>query len=173
MKLFAVVLIASAISAAAALPSSVRAADDGLRVGLVLPVQFGTFPGCPTGAALYQVVSRHSSGSGTTCLLSDPDFTPCAEGLGLCRDLPTQTVLDLRQGEIEFDANQHEVITGFDPGTGTVTFQITWTGTVTAGTHKYGKLAGADVSGGGSTSFDANGTQTGDLSFVIGEADDS
>jgi hypothetical protein len=170
------ILVTALLAAALAAPIAAQAAPtssghNGLRVQLVLPVAFGPFPGCADGAS-YQVVSGKGTGTGTTCLLTDPDFTPCHQGNGFCRDLSTQTVLSLAQGTIGFDANQNEVVLAFDPQTFAFTVHITWSGSVTAGTHKFRNLVGATVSGGGTTSFDANGAQTGDLSFLIGEADD-
>jgi hypothetical protein len=140
------------------------------RFQLVLPVEFGSFGDC-ADAARYQVTSQSQVGHGRTCLLTAPDFSPCNEGIGFCRDLATQTVLKLPRGAIRFDANQHEVVTAFDPDTFAFSVDITWTGSVTGASHKYHKFIGATVSGGGSTAFDANGVQTGDLAFVIGEPD--
>ena len=170
------ILTIALLVAALAAPSAAQAATtssghDGLRVQLVLPVAFGPFPGCTDGAS-YDIVSDKGTGTGTTCLLTDPDFTPCHQGNGFCRDLSTQTVLSFPQGTIAFDANQNEVVLAFDPQTFAFTVHITWTGSVTAATHKFRNLVGATVSGGGTTSFDANGVQTGNLSFLIGEADD-
>jgi hypothetical protein len=126
---------------------------------------FGPFQGCTDGAS-YGIVADKRTGSGTTCLLTAPDFSPCSEGIGFCRDLATHTVLSLGQkGTVELDANQHEAVTSFDP----FSVETTWTGTVTAGTRSFHRFVGADVGGGGLTSFDANGTQTGQLEFVIGE----
>ncbi len=169
--LFAIAIATVAIATAWAAPiSSARTTDDELRVQLVLPVSFGPFPGCADGVS-YAIRGDDLAGTGTTCLLTFVDFSPCNEGNGFCRDLATHSVLNLGQrGTIEFDANQHEVVTAFDPVTFAFSVDITWKGSVTGGTRKFRRLAGAPVSGGGSTSFDANGTQTGDLAFVIGEA---
>src|SRR5262245_41621885 len=174
MVVFAIAAVAAALVVPiAAQGSPARSADHELRVQLQLPVEFGSFDGCADGA-LYGITADTFTGTGTTCSFAAPDFSPCNEGIGFCRDFATQTVLNLNpRGTIEFDANQHEVVTAFDPATFAFSVDITWTGTVTEGTRKYHKLVGAHVSGGGSTSFDANGTQTGDLAFVIGEEEES
>jgi hypothetical protein len=172
MKVFAIGLLALALLAPAAQAAPARSAAQGVRAQLVLPVEFGPFAGCADGAS-YGIVVDQRTGTGTTCLLTAPDFSPCNEGNGFCRDLATHTVLSLgHKGTVEFDANQHEVVTAFDPTTLAFSVQITWTGTVTAGTRSFHKFVGAAVSGGGLTSFDANGTQTGQLEFVIGEPRD-
>jgi hypothetical protein len=169
----AIAAVAAALVVPTAQSSRAGSAEDGLLVQLQLPVEFGSFDGCPEGV-MYGLTADKFAGTGTTCVLKDVDFSPCNEGLGFCHDLPTHSILNLNpRGTIEFDANQHEVITHYDPATGAITFQITWTGTVSNATRKYHKLVGEPVSGGGSTSFDAAGDQTGDLAFLIGEADDS
>jgi hypothetical protein len=173
-KMFVLAIVAGAVAlvvpiAAQARPA--RSTDDSLRVQLQLPVEFGSFDGCPEGV-MYGITAGKFVGTGTTCVLADVPFSPCNEGLGFCHDLPTHSVLNLNpRGTIEFDANQHEVITAYDPATGAATFQITWTGTVSSATRKYHKLVGEPVSGGGSTSFDAAGNQTGHLVFVIGDTE--
>jgi len=168
MEVFAIGLLALTLLVPAAQATPERSAGHGLRAQLVLPVVFGPFQGCTDGAS-YGIVADKRTGSGTTCLLTAPDFSPCSEGIGLCRDLATHTVLSLGQkGTVELDANQHEAITAFDP----FSVEITWTGTVTAGTRSFHKFIGADVGGGGLTSFAASGTQTGQLEFVIGEPRD-
>lgn len=164
IKALALTVIAAALLVPLAQASSTG--DKGVTAQLVLPVQFGSTSSCAE-AALYDVVADHIRGTGTTCLLTDVEFSPCGEGLGFCRDLATHSTLSMRTGTIELDANQHEVITAFDPGTGAITFEITWTGTVASATLKYHKLVGAPVSGGGSTSFDSVGNQTGSLAFLI------
>jgi hypothetical protein len=168
--LFAIALLTAALTATWAAPMSpARTTEHGLRVQLVLPVSFGPFPGCADGAS-YAIRGDDLAGTGTTCLLTFPDFSPCAEGTGFCRDLATHSVLNLgRRGTIQFDANQHEVVTAFDPATFAFSVDITWNGSVTVGTGKFRRLAGALVTGGGSTAFAADGTQTGKLAFVIGE----
>ena len=165
-------LAALAAAALVAPAAQARPNDDGLRVQLVLPVEFGSFDGCADGAS-YRIAADERRGTGTTCLLTFPDFSPCGEGTGFCRDLATHTELKrARKGTIRFDANQHEAVTAFDPATFAFSVDITWSGSVTSATGKFRKLVGAHVSGGGSTSFDANGTQTGNLAFVIGEPDE-
>ena len=85
---------------------------------------------------------------------------------------PADLVSANSRGTIEAEVSQREVITFFDPTTGFITFVITFDGSVTGGTGKFRKLVGAHVSGGGPTSFDASGTQTGKLVVKIGDAPD-
>jgi hypothetical protein len=169
LPMFAIALAAAALVLPIATQAKALQRSQQLRVQLVLPVEFGPFAGCADGAS-YGITANGFRGTGTTCLLSGTDFLPCGGRDTFCRDLATHTVLNLSPlGTIEFDANQHEVITAFDPVTGAFSVQITWSGRVTAATRTFQKLVGAPVSGGGPTSFDATGAQTGNLAFVIGE----
>ena len=173
MPIFAIALVAAALLAPIAAQAGPASSgdDDGLRVQVVVPVAFGPFPGCADGVSFDTITGKHR-GTGTACLLTDPEFSFCVEENAFCRDLETHWVLNLNGGSIEGDVNQHEVVTFFNPDPFAFSVDITWSGTVTGGTGKYHKLVGAQVSGGGPTSFDANGTQTGDLVLVIGEAPD-
>jgi hypothetical protein len=168
--MFAIALAAAALVLPIATQAKALHPGKQLRVQLVLPVEFGSFAGCADGAS-YGITANAYSGTGTTCLLTEAEFSPCGGRDTFCRDLATHSVLNLNPlGTIEFDANQHEVVTAFDPVTGAFSVDISWTGSVTAATRSFHNLVGAPVSGGGSTSFDATGTQTGDLAFVVGYA---
>jgi hypothetical protein len=170
LPILAIALAATALVLPIAAQAKPLQRGQQLRVQLVLPVQFGSFAGCADGAS-YGITANTFRGTGTTCLLTAPDFSPCGGRDTFCRDLATHTVLNLNPlGTIEFDANQHEVVTAFDPLTGAFSVDITWSGSVTAATGTFHNLVGAPVSGGGPTSFDAAGTQTGNLAFVIGGA---
>jgi hypothetical protein len=125
--------------------------DDGLRIDLVVPVDFTPTADCPTGAALYGVALGPQRGSGENCIGDEiPVACPANVTAQSCANVPVRMELRLPGGTITGN------VTIFEARTCDATCDVvqTWSGTVAAA-RRFHELDGGSLSGGGLFAFDA------------------
>jgi len=140
-----------------------------LVLKLVPPLVFSDATAtCPDGALSFALNSTAGAGTGSACFLSATTTTPCATAV--CQVIASTIRFALCGGTMTINAHQFET-DSFDSTSGTLAITARFEGTVTYGTHRFHKLAGAPVRGGGVTAFAADGTITTTVTFLIAEDD--